>query len=499
MHPVNGILDPILHTPEYVKARSALLFTWILALTTQFEPSCGSLAKRLRLHGDKLSRHVHTCGFKSVEIVKGYYISLLSATPAKTIAEERLWLYTNYAFSIAAELGLDQRARTHDPGNATSHVHTRPGSPTPSGPFHRPVSDDFLLQDPTYLTGEREARNRERTWLRILLWERANSAACGRVTTFPETELTRNIETWWLHPLADSTDKYTCAFILLRRELAALHIDLRMRTTLPHPSSPRWIVEMVDAALQSWTEKWISHTHSTSSAIAASSTATAETAFSDVYLYHVYIHGRLWTLCYALYYASKNRDATQDLNAIREDCFEAAVKVCEIAVRDLQTIGEPLYCMLAPTWAMISYAAVLALQLFPLLYGTRPGYEVELLSLLGQLALQLQRAGSTPSHRFGIAALLGQHLLVILRTRAANLTDSSPRATDNDTIMPVSQSQEHYSGSIDRTDISPYDQFLTAFDPFFASAPTSADMECNGEPFSEMFRELFGQGFGGAF
>jgi hypothetical protein len=39
------------------------------------------------------------------------------------------------------------------------------------------------------------------------------------MNTFPETELTLHVDTWWVHPLADSTDKYTCAFILLRRQL----------------------------------------------------------------------------------------------------------------------------------------------------------------------------------------------------------------------------------------------------------------------------------------
>ncbi|OBT78909.1 hypothetical protein VF21_02759 [Pseudogymnoascus sp. 05NY08] len=68
LHPINGILDPDLHTPNFVRSRSALLFTWILAITVQFDPTYSSMAKRLRLHGEKLSKHVHTRGYKSVEI-----------------------------------------------------------------------------------------------------------------------------------------------------------------------------------------------------------------------------------------------------------------------------------------------------------------------------------------------------------------------------------------------------------------------------------------------
>lgn len=223
------------------------------------------------------------------------------------------------------------------------------------------------------------------------------------------------------------------------------------------------------------------------------------TDLSAVCLYYSYISGRLWTLCYALHYASKKTTyEEQDINAIREDCFEAAVKVCEIAVQDLQTMGEPVYSMVSPTWAMISYAAVLALQLFPLLYGTRPGYEVELLSLLGQVALQLQRAGSTPPHRFGIAALLGQHLLMILRTRATSLNDPN-RSSDSDKLASISQHHQECNNSIETSDIPSYDQFLNTIDPFFAGTPTPVDMEGDGDTFADMFRELFGQGFGGAF
>ncbi|PYH67055.1 Zn(II)2Cys6 transcription factor [Aspergillus vadensis CBS 113365] len=120
LHPINGILDPMLHTPEFVRARSSLLFTWILALTTQFEHASAAVAERLRLHGEKLSRYDHTCGYKSVEIVQGYYISLLSPTPAKTVAGERSWLYTMYALGVATDLGINQEA------GPTAHSTSRP-------------------------------------------------------------------------------------------------------------------------------------------------------------------------------------------------------------------------------------------------------------------------------------------------------------------------------------------------------------------------------------
>ncbi|KAF3393738.1 hypothetical protein F1880_004752 [Penicillium rolfsii] len=511
LHLITGILDPILHTPDYVRSRSALLFTWILAFTAQFDHGSSYLAKRLRLHGEKLSRHVHTCGYKTVEIVQGYYISLLSATPANTLSEERSWLYTMYAFGVAAELGLDQDCRTRYNKESNSFKTTYrsheeaasrrdlaleqqsadPAQRTPEN------SHDCLLKDQEYM--QRLARNRERTWLRILLWERANSAACGRINAFPETELTRNIENWWVHPLADSTDKHTCAFILLRRHLVTLQSEIRRQASLPHPES-HWVRDLVDTVLEPWRASWLPFQNTVSS---------HHEELPNLFLYYVYIHNRLWTLSSALNISASN---DRDLNVVRKDCFDAAIHCCEIAVRDLSNIGEPMYCMLSPTWAMISYAAVLSLKLFPYLHGSRPGSEVELLALLAQVALQLKRAGTTPSHRFGIAALLGQHLLVILRARASALKNAgaipemqsvTPQLSDENNSESGYHPGENIAGGTGSMETLPVahvnNPLVSSYDPFLTTATMSSETDLAEEGFTDLLREIFGPGFGDVF
>ncbi|KAK6837200.1 hypothetical protein RU639_001364 [Aspergillus parasiticus] len=482
LHPVNGILDPKLHTVEYVRSQSALLFTWMLALTAQFDHGSATIAKRLRLHGEKLSRHVHTSGFKSVEIVQGYYISLLSATPARTLSEERSWLYTIYAFGVAAELGLDQTSPTY--------TYNNDGNITPKRTAGPPTRHD--IEDQTHL--ERLIRNRERTWLRILLWERANSGASGRMNAIPETDLTRNIEHWWMHPLADSTDKHTVAFIMLRRHLAVLHAEVQKQTAIIH-SNPHWVRDLIDTTLEPWRKTWIY------------TIAPSSEPLPDVHLHHVYLHNRLWTLSFALQASISNN---HDLDAIREDCFQAAVHCCEVAVLDLQRIGEPLYCMLAPTWAMISYAAILALKLFPFVHQARPGAEIELLGLLAQVALQLERAGTTPSHRFGIAAILGQQLLMILRMRAAGLASTAPMAEtdddDNNSCVRITScplAREHLSNISGTTNMAQDTDILgplvSPYDPCLATASMGMDSEPMGDGFEDLFREIFGPSFGEVF
>lgn len=484
----------MLHTPDFVRSRSALLFTWILALTAQFDHGSASVAKRLRLHGEKLSKHVHTCGYKSVEIIQGYYISLLSATPAETMAQERSWLYTMYAFGVAAELGLDQDSRAKDavPLNSINASYSRNQDPV-STPLPGNNSSRLLLEyplkDPT--GNQRMARNRERTWLRILLWERANSAACGRIHTFPETDLTQSVDSWWLHHLADSTDKHTCAFITLRRILASLQNELRHEAHLTHVD-PHWVREMVDTSLRPWCDRWLSHP------MPNLITSPSE-KLSNIFLHYVYLHGRLWTLSFALH-GSISGD--RNMAATRADCFEAAVNSCELAVHDLHTIGEPLYCMLGPTWAMISYAAVLALKLFPALYGSRVGNDVELLALLSQVAIQLERAGTTPSHRFGIAALLGQHLMMILRARATGLKYSNQLGQTEADVSYASTGFDDGARQFmpqQSPNSKPYEALISDYDPFLTTASMSTQGDLTGEGFAEFFREMFGPGFGGVF
>lgn len=478
LHPINGILDPILHTPEFVRAHSALLFTWVLALTAQFDHASASVAKRLRLHGDKLSRHVHTCGFKSVEIIQGYYISLLSATPAETLAEERSWLYTMYAFGVAAELGLDQyRDNSSWEPQAIGFTPSNNDLQTPED--FEPSPHAAARQETSY--DQRLIRNRERTWFRILLWERANSAAYGRIHSFPETTLTKRIESWWMHPLADFTDRHTSAFIALRRILAGLNNDLRDKAETTQ-GNPHWVRDYVDHVLHPWCNTCLGQP-------ATEANCTAD-QLSNLFLRYVYLHGRLWTLSIVLH---NFKDQNNSDSGLRNDCFEAAINVCEVAVHDLEVIGEPLYCMLAPTWAMISYAAVLALKLFPAIYGPRIGAQIELFALLSQVALQLERAGKTPSHRYGIAALLGQHITMILRAKSLALRGEMEIESSNcqmgGQVQPGLNAGGDYEAGRDLSD--------STYDPFLVDVNVTSDLTEEG--FADLFREIFGPGFGGVF
>lgn len=462
-----------------------------MAISAQFDHSSGAIFKRLRHHGEHLSKHVYASGFKSVEIAQGYYISLLSAVPAATLADERSWLYTNYAFGVARELGLDRRTHPSHPLRRLARGQTSPASTNEARRNSLNQANGIDSTDAD--NGDRLNRNRERTWLRIVLWERAHSATRGQVSAFPDTELTEHISTWYLHRLADPVDTYTSAFILLRQNLSSLYENIKTQANTHH-TSRHWVRELVDSNLRSWRTTWLR---------AIDPQASSFEIVCNKFLRYVYLHGRLWTLSHALRWCTPGG---QNVDSTQEDCFEAAVNCCEMAVHDLQDIGEPLYCFLAPTWAMIAYAAVLALKLFPVLYGSQAGRDVELLALLAQVALQLDRAGTTPSHRFGLAALLGQNLFMILHTHSSSLkqnpdlqalVQSSSLLNQDESLSGNLASQDLFNFQAEPQD-QPLDPMLSGFDTLPTMPFGSGIDEVSPTGFTEGLWDWFNQGLGGA-
>lgn len=122
---------------------------------------------------------------------------------------------------------------------------------------------------------------------------------------------------------------------------------------------------------------------------------------------------------------------------------------------------------------------------------------MELLALLAQLSLHLQRAGTTPPHRFGIAALLGQHLNVILTARARALQ----LVVGQDIIHGTGESIEDEYTNTNMLDFGaqqsgesfPFVIRDNFGDPFFMD-----ENNWTGEGFTDILTDLFGQGFGGA-
>jgi hypothetical protein len=136
-------------------------------------------------------------------------------------------------------------------------------------------------------------------------------------------------------------------------------------------------------------------------------------------------------------------------------------------------------------------------QLFPILYGNQPGADAQLIALLSQVALQLERAGSTPPPRYGLAALLGQHLKMILETRLSPL-----RATLKQPAAQMIDGERTWAGveSCNQTASSSYTEYhntdFTNFDSVLTAPMFTGEEGVWQDDFGDFLQDLFGQRFG---
>lgn len=109
-----NLLDPILHTPQYVAMRSPFLFTMSMSLLPMYSSSgtndhqvCGvasrfyeprpHLYQQLMQYGQLAAGTALISGTKNEEMSAAYLLMQLYPIPAKRWDEERSWIYLGVA------------------------------------------------------------------------------------------------------------------------------------------------------------------------------------------------------------------------------------------------------------------------------------------------------------------------------------------------------------------------------------------------------------------
>jgi len=112
------MLDPNLHTPAYLKSRSALLTTTVLAVASTVlanlslsQVEQAAEAFRLQGHAEKLSLVVFASGARSVEIVQAQILLCRWGPCPKTRLDEQRWMRAAMYQRMATEIGLDHPRR----------------------------------------------------------------------------------------------------------------------------------------------------------------------------------------------------------------------------------------------------------------------------------------------------------------------------------------------------------------------------------------------------
>ncbi|CAD6976042.1 unnamed protein product [Tilletia controversa] len=200
------LLDPDMHTPALICARSPFLFSAVCCVASRYyshkrpDLYAKCLAEAKRCAFDIMHR-----GYKSVEIVQGFLLLSMWNQPSERYETDKTWLFSGVAMRMATDLNLHRKS-----------VLTLPPDMSPN--------------DPIVLEREREILNRERTWYVCFSIDRALSAQMGKPYTIREDFLTRNCKYWCEQRVSQPWDLALSALVDLLR-LTSRMLDMLYSST----------------------------------------------------------------------------------------------------------------------------------------------------------------------------------------------------------------------------------------------------------------------------
>ncbi|KAH9932879.1 uncharacterized protein B0H18DRAFT_1115534 [Fomitopsis serialis] len=175
--PSFALLDPVLHTPEYVLSRSSLLFTTVLYIAARLWTHRPKLFNLAWAHVAESVKAAVTEGSRTIETCQAFTLMCLFPAP-----QQRYW--------------NDSR------GRMLMGVATR-------------IAQDLKLDDPPPADlPEREKLNRLRTWFQIVSVDAAHAIQKGQATMIQRNNFTAQMMDIWYKcsPLNSPYDVYCSAY-----------------------------------------------------------------------------------------------------------------------------------------------------------------------------------------------------------------------------------------------------------------------------------------------
>ncbi|KAI0532269.1 hypothetical protein GGR58DRAFT_523375 [Xylaria digitata] len=392
-------IDPVLHTVDFVRRRSAFLFTSIAAASALFSPSLEALHKRLSRHRQKLADLVVTKRYKSVEIVLAFMVNIPWIPAGEHWADDETSTYMSMASSIAVDLYLNKIILPSSPEAPFSRDNI-PSSDQISSRKALNV-DGFTEIDPESEMGRRLLRRRERTWLSLFVLERGVCLARGRSYMLPISQLIENCDQWHLCELADRWDGSIVSVTVLRRDLAKLITTLRaICDSYVKGVSEATVVDELKNEITVFFDRWY-HTWPLQ-------IGDREQFALPPYVEILASHTRLSM------YSSIINHSTAPIGArhfFRAAGLSSALNVLRVAVQ-----GEgQLRSMPNNTAIMISFAACFALRVSTVADGRGSSLAPSIRALIAETIDVLDRIGSTPVQRKGLSCLFAGQLRRILK------------------------------------------------------------------------------------
>ncbi|KAI1332370.1 hypothetical protein F5Y16DRAFT_357621 [Xylariaceae sp. FL0255] len=408
-------IDPELHTVDFVRKRSAFLFTSIVAASALFTPSLETLHRRLAIHRQKLLDLIMTKGFKSVEIVLAFMVNVPWISAGEHWADDESSTYLALATSISLDLYLDKMI-------------VPPLSPsTMMSPISDNISarraldvDGFIDVNPSSEWGRRLLRRRERTWLALFVLERGACLARGRSYMLPVSPLIECCDNWHLCDLQDRWDGSIVSVAVLRRDLEKLIANLRaICDSFANGASEGMVVEKLKAEITMFFDRWYQ-------------TWPLQIGDSEQFALPPYVeilasHTRLSMYSSVLNHGSAPVAARRFFRAAG---LSSALNVLRVAVQ-----GEgQLKSMPNNTAIMISFAAAFALRVSTVADGKGSRLAPSIRALIGETIEVLERVGSVPVQRKGLSCIFAGQLRQILQL-AMRSSEQSRAIPENNGMM----------------------------------------------------------------
>ncbi|KAL4749495.1 hypothetical protein BDW72DRAFT_133720 [Aspergillus terricola var. indicus] len=420
-------LDPLIHTVDFVRSKSAFLFTSIMATTALFLPSAAALSKRLSRHSKFLASKVMQERLRSVEIVLAFMVNVPWMAPGACLGDDDACSYIAMALTVALDLSLNKIVL---PSTSFDSSLARRLAKADCIDARRALQiDGFEDVDPASDWGRRLLRRRERTWIALFVLERGVCLARGRSYTVPSTTLTENCDRWHVSDLADSRDGAMNSMAILRRNLDGLFRGVKSICDNNQASSTgsgaaQSIKKMIESFYTEWYEAW------------APEIGEGQSRTLPPYVEILVTHTQLST------YGGVINHPTAPIEVKR--FFRAAGLSSALNVMRAAIQGEArLKSMPNNTVIMISFAACSALSLSAVPTDSNSSLASSVRNLIEETAGVLERIGSTPSHRNGASVLYGRFLRELVRRTPAAL-DSQPQSDSR-----VSHTEELSSTTLD--------------------------------------------------
>lgn len=412
-------LDPLLHTPQFVRKQSAFLFTSIMAASALFMPTASAVSRRLSAHCKILARDLMTKRNRSPEIVLGFMVNIPWMAPGEHWSDDGTCAYMASALTIAMDISLNKLIV---PSPSDSLVGIHEGKP-PSDYISAKKAlelDGFSDVDPKSDFGKRLLRRRERIWLALFVLDRGVCLARGRSFTVPLTTLIERCNDWHKSAIADIWDGSIISSTVLRRDLATLISEVKKTCDsriISGNSIAQSLQGMIDGFFNNWYATW------------AFAIGGMKDNSIPPYVEILVTHGRLSIYSSVINHPTAPVEVKRFLRAAG---LSSALNVLRAAVQ-----GENrLKSMPNNTSIMISFAACFAFYLSTTGSTGSMSLAPSIRRLIEESADVLERLGSNPPHRNGTAALYGRHLREVIGTSVPGIEHNQGQVQ---TAYPISQ------------------------------------------------------------